>query len=139
MNPASIRRDTVSTRLNLNKCNSQFYYHMKKECYKGYTLIKKLSKHFLHVYLLSLSIIKWIYYYEIVTQVKMLFFCRRHKSKNYKIRIIWMIVCGARKKKQDNLFLHNFLLFVQLFLVIWFAKYNKLSKDYWRTLCEKNV
>ena len=50
MNPASIRQDTVSTRLNSNECNSQFYYHMKKECYKAYTLIKKLSKHFLHVY-----------------------------------------------------------------------------------------
>ena len=32
------------------------------------------------------------------------------------------------KKKQGNLFLHNFLLLVQLFLMIWFVKYNMLSK-----------
>ena len=41
---ASIRKDIVSTRLNSNECNSQFYNHMNNECYKAYTPIKKLSK-----------------------------------------------------------------------------------------------
>ena len=47
------------------------------------------------------------------------------------------LLAPERKKEQGNLFLHNFLLLVQLFLVIKFAKYNTLLEDkvYLQTFC----
>ena len=44
INAVSIQKDIISTRLNSNECNLQFYYRLNNECYKAYTHIKKFSK-----------------------------------------------------------------------------------------------